>query len=119
VAHLAGIHTRRFGCNKSPRACVYETEEAWQRGLADSTMEITQEHRNRLEEVIRGVECPKGFVCYKSGFTRLGKVAGIKKDGFLECLEEDCQECQFSLPFGKPTACLCPVRIYIANEFAK
>ena len=82
-------------------------------------MKLTQEHRNRLEEVISGVECPKGFICYKSGFTRLGKVAGIKKDGFLECLEENCQDCQFSLPFGTPAACLCPVRIYIATEFSR
>jgi hypothetical protein len=86
---------------------------------AGSAMEITQEHRIQIEEIITGVECPKGFVCYKSGFTRLGKVGGIKKDGFLDCLEENCQDCQFSLPFGTPAACLCPVRIYIATEFSR
>lgn len=82
-------------------------------------MEITQEHRSQLEEIISGLDCPKAFACYKSGFTRLGKVGGIEKNGFLECLEEDGQDCQFSLPFTKPASCLCPVRIYIATEFAR
>jgi len=83
------------------------------------TMELTREHHRQLEEVISGLDCPKAFACYKSGFTRLGKVSGIDKNGFLECLEEDSQDCQFSLPFGKPALCLCPVRIYIAAEFSR
>jgi hypothetical protein len=82
-------------------------------------MELTKEHHRQLEEVISGVDCPKAFSCYKSGFTRLGRVSGIDKNGFLECLEADSQDCQFSLPFGKPALCLCPVRIYIAAEFSR
>ena len=82
-------------------------------------MKITQEHRSEMEAISSDVECPKGFTCYKSGFTRLGKIAGIRKEGFLECLEENCQDCQFSLPFGDPASCLCPVRIYIAAEFSR
>jgi len=82
-------------------------------------MEITQEHHRQLEEIISGIDCPKGFACYKSGFTDLGRVGGIGKKGFLECLEEDCQDCQFSLFFSEPASCLCPVRIYIATEFSR
>ncbi len=81
-------------------------------------MKITQEHRSQMEEIISGIECPKGFICYRSGFTHLCKVGGIEKKGFLECLEENCQDCQFSLPFENPASCLCPVRIYIATEFS-
>lgn len=80
-------------------------------------MEITQEHRSRLEEIMSGVECPKDFACYKSGLADLGKVRGIGRTGFLECLETDCADCQFSLAFAVPADCLCPVRIYIATEF--
>ena len=112
------------GCNKQPSLGVYLF---WMAGAKSGVwsvsmgiaMKITQEHRSQLEEIISGIECPKGFVCYKSGFTRLGRIGGIEKDGFLECLEESCQDCQFSLPFGTPASCLCPVRIYIATEFSK
>ena len=82
-------------------------------------MEITQEHASRLEELMRGLECPKEFICYKSGFTHLCKVRKDRGSGFLECLEEDSRNCQFSLPFDDPPACLCPVRIYLAAEFGK
>ena len=80
-------------------------------------MEITQEHRSQIEEIMSGMECPKGFACYTSGFATLGRVRGIGRNGFLECLESDCADCQFSLAFATPAACLCPVRIYIATEF--
>ncbi len=80
-------------------------------------MEITQEHRSRIEEIMSGIECPRAFACYTSGFSNLGKVRGIGRAGFLECLENDCANCQFSLPFATPAVCLCPVRIYIATEF--
>ncbi|MBN1360532.1 MAG: hypothetical protein JW993_08070 [Sedimentisphaerales bacterium] len=80
-------------------------------------MEITQEHRSRIEEIMSGIECPKAFACYTSGFSDVGQVRGIGKTGFLECLESDCVDCQFSLSFAVPAACLCPVRIYIATEF--
>jgi len=80
-------------------------------------MEITQEHRSRIEEIMSGIECPRAFACYTSDFRNLGKVRGIGGTGFLECLESDCADCRFSLPFAVPAACLCPVRIYIATEF--
>jgi hypothetical protein len=82
-------------------------------------VEIAQEHASRLEELMRGLECPKEFICYKSGFTHLGKVRKTGASGFLECLEPDSRNCQFSLPFGDPPACLCPVRIYLAAELGK
>ena len=66
-----------------------------------------------------GLECPKEFICYKSGFTHLGKVRKAGASGFLECMEPNSRSCQFSLPFGDPPACLCPVRIYLAAEFGK
>ncbi len=82
-------------------------------------VEIAQEHKGHMERIMDEMDCPKAFECYKSGLTRLGKVQGIGKSGFLECLEENSQNCQFSLPFGNPSLCLCPVRIYIATEFRK
>lgn len=82
-------------------------------------VEITQEHASRLEELMLGLECPKEFICHKSGFTHLCKVRRSGRAGFLECLEPDARSCQFSLPFGDPPVCLCPVRCYVAAEFGK
>ena len=82
-------------------------------------MQLTQEQKGQIEDIMKGVECSKTFECYKSGLTHLGKVHGIGANGFLECLEQDSQDCQFSLPFGNLCSCLCPVRIYVATEFKK
>ena len=82
-------------------------------------VEITQEHASRIEELKAGLECPKEFLCCKSGFAHLGKVRKAGVSGFLECLEPDSRNCQFSLPYGNPPACLCPIRSYIAAEFGK
>jgi len=88
-------------------------------GCGVAHVEITQEHADRLQELMAGLECPKEFICHKSGFTRLCKVRKAGASGFLECLEEDARTCQFSLPYGDPPACLCPVRAYVAAEFGK
>ena len=82
-------------------------------------MELSEEQKSQIEETMREVECPKAFECYKSGLARLGNIQGIGSSGFLECLAEDSQNCHFSLSFENPSACLCPVRIYIAREFTK
>ena len=80
-------------------------------------MELGAELQSQIEETMREIECPKAFECYKSGLTRLYSIQGIGANGFLECREEDSQNCQFSLPFEDPSACLCPVRICIASRF--
>ena len=82
-------------------------------------MEITEEHASRIDELRAGLECPREFLCCKSGFTYLGKVRKAGVSGFLECLELDSRNCQFSLPFGDPPVCLCPIRSYIIAEFGK
>jgi len=80
-------------------------------------MEITENQESRIQEIMREMDCPKAFECYRSRFKNLGKVRGIGTNGFLECLSEDSQNCQFSLFSGNEVCCLCPVRIHIATEF--
>ena len=82
-------------------------------------MEITQEHRSEIEKVKSGIKCHKDFECYASSFENIGKIGGIHKKGFLECLEKNASECEFSLSLDHTSFCLCPLRIYIANEFQK
>jgi hypothetical protein len=82
-------------------------------------MEITQEHKTQIEEIISKQECPKDFKCYKSGFEDLCK-ARIFRDGELvECLGENSHPCKFSFHFGYGYFCQCPLRRYIAKNFNK
>jgi hypothetical protein len=78
-------------------------------------MERSGEQKSPIEEVMKEIERPKAFKCQKGGSA--GIMQSIGANGFLECLEENSQSCQFSLPFEDPPACLCPVRICVASEF--
>lgn len=82
-------------------------------------MEIKERHKKEIEEVISEVECQRDFECYKSEFCSVGEVKDRGKSEFLECLERYGRECVFSLPSGNTCFCLCPLRIYIANEWNK
>ena len=82
-------------------------------------MEIIQEHKSQIDKIMSEITCQKDFACCKSGFEEIGKIWDVKTEGLLECLEEDSQDCQFSLSFGEEPSCLCPVRIHIANELCR
>jgi hypothetical protein len=82
-------------------------------------MELTDEQKGLIQEAMRDVECSKGFACCQSGLVRPDSIRDNRANGFLECLAESPQDCQFSLPFQNPSACLCPVRIYLVREFVK
>jgi hypothetical protein len=82
-------------------------------------METLQARQQEMEAVSIDVECAKDFECYRSGFVNLCKVRKREGDAFLECLEEEGMECDFSFPCEKVCFCLCPVRIYIAKRWGK
>ncbi len=82
-------------------------------------MEITPEHRNRVEEIIRDCECPKDFECYKSGFENLCKVEIVVRGRVIGCLDARARECKYAMPFGRSFFCKCPLRKYIAENFGK
>jgi hypothetical protein len=76
---------------------------------------MEKDSKKPIEEIIGGMKCPKDFNCYKSGFENLCKAEDIGLERFLECLEEDWQDCHFSFRFGYLTVCECPLRVYIAK----
>ena len=82
-------------------------------------METTEEHKSQIDKIMSEITCQKDFTCYKSGFENLGKIKDVQAEGFLECLEEGSEDCQFSLFFGEEPSCLCPLRIYVANKLRK
>jgi hypothetical protein len=72
-----------------------------------------------VKEIMSGVMCPKGFMCYKEGFKNLSKARDVGLEGFLECLELRTRECSFSTPYGSVFYCSCPLRVYIAKNLEK
>ena len=80
-------------------------------------MEIIQENKTQIEEIISGMECPKDFVCYESGFENLCKVKIFQDGELVECLDESSQSCKFGFHFGLGYFCRCPLRRYIAQNF--
>ena len=77
--------------------------------------------KKELWKIIGALKCPKDFKCYKSGLEELCKamyVEGVAS--FLECREEESQECVFSkhASFDDHSffICACPLRKYLASK---
>ena len=79
-------------------------------------MEVTEEQRQEIEKIAGTIDCPKDFGCYKSGSKKLCKARDFGMERYLYCLEDEPQDCNFSLSFGRGYFCTCPVRIYIAKN---
>jgi hypothetical protein len=80
-------------------------------------MEITTEHKTQIGEIISGMECPKDFKCYKSGFEDLSKAKVFQEGELIECLDVTSWSCELSFRFGMGHYCRCPLRKYIAQNF--
>ena len=72
---------------------------------------------NKIQEVMTGMDCPKDFTCYKSGFQNLCKARDVDLEDYLGCLELSPSRCTFSMPFGYSYLCKGPLRVFIAKVF--
>jgi hypothetical protein len=77
------------------------------------------DHEKEIRQIIAEFDCPKKFVCYKSGFSTLCKAADIASEPYLECHDESPEECMFLLSFANVHYCDCPLRLYIAKKLKK
>jgi len=75
--------------------------------------------RKTIEKIIAGMSCPKDFKCYRSNLSRLCKAKDIGLESFLECLEENPRDCEFSIGYGYSYYCRCPVRVHIAKQLSE
>jgi hypothetical protein len=80
-------------------------------------MVITQENKKQIEEIIKEMNCPKDFQCYKSNFENLIDVGIVSDAKMIECIEECAKTCEFGHSFGLGFICKCPLRNYIARNF--
>ena len=80
---------------------------------------MTGEERQKIDELMARMQCPKDFECADSGFERLCKARDFGLDSFLECLEDSPSRCTFALSFGRSYLCQCPLRVYLSKALGK
>ena len=76
---------------------------------------MDEEQKKRIEEIMAGMECQRGFERCKHGFEKLCKAKDSELDSYVECLEEGFVTCEFRVLFGSRAFCKCPVRVHIAK----
>ena len=82
----------------------------------DTMESAIQEH---IEEMMDGLQCPKEFSCYTSGFKNLCKARDVGLESFVACLMNDPLACKFSILFGDVFFCQCKLRVYITKKLRK
>ena len=80
---------------------------------------MKEEDRKCIDEIMAGIQCPKGFKCAASGFDQLCKARDIGLERYLGCLEENPPDCTFALSFGYRHMCQCPLRVYLAKKLKR
>ncbi len=80
---------------------------------------MEEKNKKIIKEIMEKMKCSKDFRCKVSGFENLCKARDFGLDDYLECLEADPLDCEFTLPFGKGNLCKCPARVAIAKILKK
>jgi hypothetical protein len=80
---------------------------------------MKEEQQKKIEEIIAGMICTKGFKCAECGFEHLCKAHDSGIENCLTCLEEEPGQCPFAVTIGKSHLCYCPLRVYLAKELKK
>jgi len=89
------------------------------KGTKETKDDMKRAIPEQIEEMIDGLQCPKEFSCYTSGFKNLCKARDIGLESFVACLMKDPFACKFSLLFGGIFFCQCKLRVYIAKKLRK
>jgi hypothetical protein len=79
---------------------------------------MEQDRKKEIEELV-GQKCQRDFKCYKFTADVFLKAKDIGSALFLDCLEENPIECQFSISFGYSYFCRCPLRVFISKNLKK
>jgi hypothetical protein len=80
---------------------------------------MNKDQQKKIEEIIAGMVCTKGFKCAACSFENLCKASFTDIEDCLTCLEENPDKCPFAVPVGKEHLCYCPLRAYLAKELKK
>ena len=79
-------------------------------------MELKAGQRADIDNIKLSMDCPKGFECEQSNFTKLSEVRDLGITDMVQCLSDTPEQCTFAVPFGFGHFCKCPLRVYLARE---
>jgi len=79
-------------------------------------MEISERDFEHLRRLRHEVECPYGFICLEQGFQKAGKVRDMGMDSYVQCLQEQADDCPMRFCFGYSYFCKCKIRVYAAKN---
>lgn len=80
---------------------------------------MESQEKKMLHELKAQIECDKNFPCVSSALRNLCKGRLQINSDILECLEDQPAKCKFALPRESSVNCTCPLRKYIARNFAR
>jgi hypothetical protein len=80
---------------------------------------MEKNNKKKIEEITCSIQCTKDKKCYESDLENICKADDIGLPSHLICLEDNSQNCNFSLSIGEKYYCGCPLRFYIARELKK
>ena len=80
---------------------------------------MNEEIRQKIEEIMRQMDCPKNFKCIETGFEQLCKARDTYLENYLDCLDGNPKLCDFALSFGYSYFCHCPLRVFITKQVRK
>ena len=83
---------------------------------------MKEEDREKIEEILGRMRCPKDFKCVDSRFEDLCKAKDFGADEQLLCLEQESALCPFAVECDlsiRIRFCRCPLRVYLAKNLNK
>ena len=76
------------------------------------------QHEKEIREIMKSMDCPDDFSCYKNGFQNICKAKNFGVESVIECLEDNPKECGFAHPYGHLHFCRCPMRNFVEQKFS-
>lgn len=76
-------------------------------------MEAAEAYTKTIQSIMDGMQCPKAFECYKSGFQGLCAARPAKDGRLTECVMDRREACRFAVDFGLGRFCECPMRNFL------
>jgi hypothetical protein len=76
---------------------------------------MSPEHIRGIKEILGLMKCSQDFRCIKAGYQNVCKAKDVGLDNFLECLESDPQDCEFSTQGQGLVLCSCRLRVYLTK----
>jgi hypothetical protein len=83
-------------------------------------VELTQQQEYEIKQIMAGMDCPRAFRCYKSGFEDLTPVEVFGGSDLVQCRKAAESYCSMSFSFGpRTTFCKCAIRKYVAQHLGR